>query len=130
MLRGLLTYAHPHTPDSPTVAKAVARPSVQLRAAYLQFMVSVATMLREDMNLPKNSHLVQNDVAQVLELEMQLANARPLLWAGQGGNLGPRHSTPLWPPAWCRPQSHGRTGVTSPPCTTRWTWGSSRTSLA
>ncbi|KAI5252958.1 Membrane Metallo-Endopeptidase-Like 1 [Manis pentadactyla] len=36
----------------------------KLRAAYLQFMVSVATMLREDMNLPKNSHLVQNDVAQ------------------------------------------------------------------
>ncbi|KAK2492910.1 hypothetical protein MC885_009191 [Smutsia gigantea] len=44
--------------DSPTVAKAV---PVQVRDAHLQFMVSVATMLREDMNLPKNSRLMQND---------------------------------------------------------------------
>ncbi|KAM7235020.1 hypothetical protein CapIbe_013840 [Capra ibex] len=47
----------------------------KVREAYLQFMVSVATMLREDLNLPENSGLVQEDMAQVLELETQLANA-------------------------------------------------------
>ncbi|TKC42938.1 hypothetical protein EI555_019468, partial [Monodon monoceros] len=45
-----------------------------IREAYLQFMMSVATMLRADMNLPQNSHLVREDMAQVLELETQLAN--------------------------------------------------------
>ncbi|XP_011933933.1 PREDICTED: membrane metallo-endopeptidase-like 1 isoform X1 [Cercocebus atys] len=48
---------------------------VKVREAYLQFMVSVATMLREDANLPRDSHLVQEDMAQVLELETQLAKA-------------------------------------------------------
>ncbi|XP_026375807.1 membrane metallo-endopeptidase-like 1 [Ursus arctos] len=47
----------------------------KVREAYLQFMVSVATMLRADMNLPENSYLVREDMAQVLELETQLANA-------------------------------------------------------
>ncbi|XP_003891051.4 membrane metallo-endopeptidase-like 1 isoform X1 [Papio anubis] len=47
----------------------------KVREAYLQFMVSVATMLREDANLPRDSHLVQEDMAQVLELETQLAKA-------------------------------------------------------
>uniref|UniRef100_A0A2K6K9V8 Membrane metalloendopeptidase like 1 n=1 Tax=Rhinopithecus bieti TaxID=61621 RepID=A0A2K6K9V8_RHIBE len=47
----------------------------KVREAYLQFMVSVATMLREDANLPRDSHLVQDDMAQVLELETQLAKA-------------------------------------------------------
>lgn len=40
-------------------------------------MVSVATMLRADMSLPEDSSLVQEDMAQVLELETQLANVRP-----------------------------------------------------
>nr|XP_054955045.1 membrane metallo-endopeptidase-like 1 isoform X8 [Pan paniscus] len=47
----------------------------KVREAYLQFMVSVATMLREDANLPRDSCLVQEDMAQVLELETQLAKA-------------------------------------------------------
>ncbi|OWK08505.1 MMEL1, partial [Cervus elaphus hippelaphus] len=47
----------------------------KVREAYLQFMVSVATMLRADLNLPENNDLVQEDMAQVLELETQLANA-------------------------------------------------------
>uniref|UniRef100_G1M3T9 Membrane metalloendopeptidase like 1 n=1 Tax=Ailuropoda melanoleuca TaxID=9646 RepID=G1M3T9_AILME len=47
----------------------------KVREAYLQFMVSVATMLRADTNLPENSYLVREDMAQVLELETQLANA-------------------------------------------------------
>ncbi|XP_036208730.1 membrane metallo-endopeptidase-like 1 [Myotis myotis] len=47
----------------------------KVREAYLQFMVSVATMLRADVKLPRNRHLVQEDMAQVLELETHLANA-------------------------------------------------------
>ncbi|XP_019514074.1 PREDICTED: membrane metallo-endopeptidase-like 1 [Hipposideros armiger] len=47
----------------------------KVREAYLQYMVSVATMLRADMNLSENSYLVWKDMAQVLQLETQLANA-------------------------------------------------------
>ncbi|XP_023555294.1 membrane metallo-endopeptidase-like 1 isoform X4 [Octodon degus] len=47
----------------------------KVRDAYLEFMMSVATMLRRDNKLPKNSRLVQEDMAQVLELETHLANA-------------------------------------------------------
>ncbi|XP_036918026.1 membrane metallo-endopeptidase-like 1 [Sturnira hondurensis] len=47
----------------------------KVRKAYLQFMVLVATMLRKDVGLPEDSHLVQEDMAQVLKLETQLANA-------------------------------------------------------
>ncbi|XP_069933191.1 membrane metallo-endopeptidase-like 1 isoform X2 [Oryctolagus cuniculus] len=50
-------------------------PSAQVREAYLQFMTSLATMLREDLNLPADSHLVREDMAQVLQLETHLANA-------------------------------------------------------
>ncbi|XP_006196655.2 membrane metallo-endopeptidase-like 1 isoform X2 [Vicugna pacos] len=47
----------------------------KVREAYLQLMVSVATMLRADLNLPTNSYLVRKDMAHVLELETHLANA-------------------------------------------------------
>nr|XP_004657773.2 membrane metallo-endopeptidase-like 1 [Jaculus jaculus] len=47
----------------------------KVREAYLQFMTAVATMLRKDLNLPKDNNLVQEDMAQVLELETHLANA-------------------------------------------------------
>ncbi|KAH0514810.1 Membrane metallo-endopeptidase-like 1 [Microtus ochrogaster] len=49
--------------------------SHKVREAYLQFMVSVATMLRKDMNLPNDNSLVEKEMAQVLALEAQLANA-------------------------------------------------------
>uniref|UniRef100_H0VFW5 Membrane metalloendopeptidase like 1 n=1 Tax=Cavia porcellus TaxID=10141 RepID=H0VFW5_CAVPO len=47
----------------------------KVRDAYLQFMMSVATMLRRDSKLPKNNQLVRDDMLQVLELETRLANA-------------------------------------------------------
>uniref|UniRef100_A0A2K5C2B8 Membrane metalloendopeptidase like 1 n=1 Tax=Aotus nancymaae TaxID=37293 RepID=A0A2K5C2B8_AOTNA len=47
----------------------------KVREAYLQLMVSVATMLREDENLPRDSRQVREDMTQVLELETQLAKA-------------------------------------------------------
>ncbi|XP_028747271.1 membrane metallo-endopeptidase-like 1 isoform X2 [Peromyscus leucopus] len=47
----------------------------KVREAYLHFMMSVATMLRKDLNLPKDNTLVQEDMTKVLELEAHLANA-------------------------------------------------------
>ncbi|XP_037002892.2 membrane metallo-endopeptidase-like 1 isoform X1 [Artibeus jamaicensis] len=47
----------------------------KVREAYLQFMALVAAMLRKDAGLPEDGHLVQADMAQVLELETRLANA-------------------------------------------------------
>ncbi|XP_058530407.1 membrane metallo-endopeptidase-like 1 [Ochotona princeps] len=47
----------------------------KVRDAYLQFMTSVALMLRKDLNLPTNSFLVRHEMAQVLQFETQLANA-------------------------------------------------------
>lgn len=62
-----------------------------MRDAYLQFMMSVATMLRRDSKLPKNNQLVRDDMLQVLELETRLANVR----RGPGpGVMGPGPSHP------------------------------------
>ncbi|XP_028613651.1 membrane metallo-endopeptidase-like 1 isoform X2 [Grammomys surdaster] len=47
----------------------------KVREAYLQFMTSVATMLRKDLNLPTESTMVREEMAQVLDLETHLANA-------------------------------------------------------
>lgn len=69
-----------------------------MREAYLQFMVSVASMLRADMSLPGGRRRVQEDMAQVLRLETQLANVSQ----ASGGRARapaatPRHRRP--PPA-------------------------------
>lgn len=68
-----------------------APPLWQVRDAYLQFMTSVALMLRKDLNLPTNGFLVRHEMAQVLQFETQLANVR---WGrGQGARglgAGPR----------------------------------------
>lgn len=56
---------------------------VQVREAYLQFMTSVATMLRKDLNLPKESAMVREEMAEVLALETHLANVRQ----GSAGRL-------------------------------------------
>lgn len=47
-------------------------------------MTSVATMLRKDMNLSKESAMVREEMAEVLELETHLANVRQ----GHAGRLG------------------------------------------
>ncbi|XP_075394210.1 membrane metallo-endopeptidase-like 1 [Tenrec ecaudatus] len=49
--------------------------SEKVREAYLQFMISVASLLRADMNLTQDDELVHRDMALVLDLETQLANA-------------------------------------------------------
>ncbi|XP_026645836.1 membrane metallo-endopeptidase-like 1 isoform X1 [Microtus ochrogaster] len=65
----------PWWPRWPKPPSSIHRPLAQVREAYLQFMVSVATMLRKDMNLPNDNSLVEKEMAQVLALEAQLANA-------------------------------------------------------
>ncbi|CAM9846369.1 membrane metallo-endopeptidase-like 1 [Lampetra fluviatilis] len=44
------------------------------REAYLQFMVSMATMLRSDRKRPRSEEAVREEMATVLELEVALAN--------------------------------------------------------
>ncbi|XP_060234920.1 membrane metallo-endopeptidase-like 1 isoform X6 [Meriones unguiculatus] len=47
----------------------------KVREAYLQFMTAVAIMLRKDLKLPRDNTMVREEMAQVLDLEIQLANA-------------------------------------------------------
>lgn len=73
----------PSTPHR--VAKAtIHHPLAQVREAYLQFMTSVAIMLRKDLKLPRDNNMVREEMAQVLDLEIQLANVR----RGHTGRLG------------------------------------------
>ncbi|XP_052572726.1 membrane metallo-endopeptidase-like 1 isoform X4 [Peromyscus californicus insignis] len=65
----------PWWPRWPKPPSSIHRPLAQVREAYLHFMMSVATMLRKDLNLPKDNTLVQEDMTKVLELEAHLANA-------------------------------------------------------
>lgn len=47
---------------------------VQVREAYLQFMISIAKMIREDKNMSKDDSFVQEEMAKVMELETEIAN--------------------------------------------------------
>lgn len=46
----------------------------QVREAYLEFMVSIARIAREDKNLTQDEERVWEDMTQVLELETDIAN--------------------------------------------------------
>uniref|UniRef100_A0A8C0B458 Membrane metalloendopeptidase like 1 n=1 Tax=Buteo japonicus TaxID=224669 RepID=A0A8C0B458_9AVES len=48
---------------------------VQVREAYLQFMITIARMIREDKNMSKDDSFVQEEMAKVMELETEIANA-------------------------------------------------------
>ncbi|XP_067826373.1 membrane metallo-endopeptidase-like 1 isoform X3 [Heptranchias perlo] len=47
----------------------------RVREAYLQFMIVIAKMIREDRNLTKNDTFVEEEMTKVLELEIEMANA-------------------------------------------------------
>uniref|UniRef100_G1MSZ8 Membrane metalloendopeptidase like 1 n=1 Tax=Meleagris gallopavo TaxID=9103 RepID=G1MSZ8_MELGA len=47
----------------------------RVREAYLQFMITIAKMIREDMNISKDDLFVQEEMAKVMELETDIANA-------------------------------------------------------
>lgn len=46
----------------------------QVREAYLQFMVSIAKITREDRNLTQDDERLWEEMTQVLELETDIAN--------------------------------------------------------
>nr|XP_014429869.1 membrane metallo-endopeptidase-like 1 [Pelodiscus sinensis] len=47
----------------------------RVRDAYLQFMITIAKMIREDRNMSKDDTFVQEEMAKVLKLETEIANA-------------------------------------------------------
>ncbi|XP_048417514.1 membrane metallo-endopeptidase-like 1 isoform X2 [Stegostoma tigrinum] len=47
----------------------------RVREAYLQFMIIIAKMIREDRNVTKNDTFVKEEMTKVLEFEIDLANA-------------------------------------------------------
>lgn len=47
----------------------------RVREAYLQFMITIAKMIREDMNISKDDLFVQEEMAKVMKLETDIANA-------------------------------------------------------
>ncbi|XP_069771401.1 membrane metallo-endopeptidase-like 1 isoform X1 [Narcine bancroftii] len=47
----------------------------RVREAYLQFMIAVAEMIREDRNITRNDSFVEEEMMKVLELETEMANA-------------------------------------------------------
>lgn len=65
--------------------------SVQVREAYLQFMITIAKMIREDMNISKDDLFVQEEMAKVMELETDIANVSTAM-KNLSGCLGRRKS--------------------------------------
>ncbi|XP_030041946.1 membrane metallo-endopeptidase-like 1 isoform X1 [Microcaecilia unicolor] len=47
----------------------------RVREAYLQFMITIVKMIREDKNLTKDDYFVQEEMARVMELETEIAKA-------------------------------------------------------
>ncbi|XP_072334106.1 membrane metallo-endopeptidase-like 1 isoform X2 [Scyliorhinus torazame] len=47
----------------------------KIREAYLQFMVLIAEMVREDRNVTTNDTFIEEEMNKVLELEIEIANA-------------------------------------------------------
>ncbi|XP_010116389.1 PREDICTED: membrane metallo-endopeptidase-like 1, partial [Chlamydotis macqueenii] len=47
----------------------------RVREAYLQFMITIAKMIREDKNMSRDDSFVQEEMAKVMELETEIANA-------------------------------------------------------
>ncbi|TFK13890.1 Membrane metallo-endopeptidase-like 1 [Platysternon megacephalum] len=46
----------------------------RVREAYLQFMITIARMIREDKNMAKDDNFVQEEMAKVMMLETEIAN--------------------------------------------------------
>ncbi|GCB83796.1 hypothetical protein scyTo_0024253, partial [Scyliorhinus torazame] len=50
----------------------------KIREAYLQFMVLIAEMVREDRNVTTNDTFIEEEMNKVLELEIEIANSHQL----------------------------------------------------
>lgn len=62
----------------------------QVRESYLEFMVSMARIAREDRNLTQDEERVWEDMTQVLELETDIANVS---LTGDGKTQQPKKNT-------------------------------------
>lgn len=47
--------------------------SSQIREAYLQFMITIARMVRDDKNMTKDDAFVQEEMSRVMDLESDVA---------------------------------------------------------
>uniref|UniRef100_A0A7M4F2G7 Membrane metalloendopeptidase like 1 n=1 Tax=Crocodylus porosus TaxID=8502 RepID=A0A7M4F2G7_CROPO len=47
----------------------------KVREAYLQFMITIAKMIRDDKNMSKDDSFVQEEMVKVMEFETEIANA-------------------------------------------------------
>ncbi|KAJ6658842.1 hypothetical protein lerEdw1_019765 [Lerista edwardsae] len=47
----------------------------KVREAYFLYMINIARMIREDMNMPQDDHLVWEEMSKVMEFETDIANA-------------------------------------------------------
>ncbi|XP_025067701.1 membrane metallo-endopeptidase-like 1 isoform X3 [Alligator sinensis] len=47
----------------------------RVREAYLQFMITIAKMIRDDKNMSKDDSFVQEEMVKVMEFETEIANA-------------------------------------------------------
>lgn len=45
----------------------------QIREAYLQFMITIARMVREDKNMTKDDAFVQEEMSRVMDFESDIA---------------------------------------------------------
>uniref|UniRef100_A0A8C5JCN6 Membrane metalloendopeptidase like 1 n=1 Tax=Junco hyemalis TaxID=40217 RepID=A0A8C5JCN6_JUNHY len=59
----------------------------RVREAYLQFMITIAKMIREDKNVSRNDSFVQEEMAKVMELETEIANVSRELRNSSGSCL-------------------------------------------
>lgn len=47
--------------------------SLQIREAYLQFMITIARMVRDDKNMTRDDAYVQEEMSRVMDLESDVA---------------------------------------------------------
>lgn len=67
-----------------------------MREAYLQFMITIAKMIREDKNVSRDDSFVQEEMAKVMEFETEIANVSRVIKNSSGkcggqGLRGKRH---------------------------------------
>lgn len=70
----------------------------QVREAYLQFMVSIAKITRDDRNLTQDDDRLWEEMMQVLELETDIANVSLELEASRVFPLWKRHNLKIGAP--------------------------------
>uniref|UniRef100_A0A670IJN6 Membrane metalloendopeptidase like 1 n=1 Tax=Podarcis muralis TaxID=64176 RepID=A0A670IJN6_PODMU len=86
---GLFSVLSCYLPTSPLSARSVHQLSMLqswtqiMMEAYFQYMVLIAKMIREDMNMSKDDNFVQEEMRKVMEFETDVANvSTAFFWKG------------------------------------------------